>query len=233
MSFGIRNASNDNFNNLYYYITSTMFTIGDYKYSATTTDANGWLFCNGRSLLISDYPELYDVIGDAFGAGEGEFNLPDYRGSVLGAVGQSDASDATNHPLGQFTGTEKHTLTIPEMPTHNHTGTTNSAGNHTHGVTDPGHSHTYLGIQSQNVGGIGTDAAENSPRPTETSGTSFTEISINQAGAHTHTFTTDNTGGSLPHNNMQPTLFGGNVFILAKFYKTFNNDKLRGIVNVM
>jgi len=109
------------------------------------------------------------------------------------------------------------------MPTHNHTGTTNSAGLHTHGVTDPGHSHTYIGIQTQGT------AAENSPRPTETSGTSTTGININQAGSHTHTFTTDNTGGSLPHNNIQPTLFEGNVFILAKFYKTFNKNKFVGI----
>jgi microcystin-dependent protein len=38
-----------------------------------------------------------------------------------------------------------------------------------------------------------------------TTGTSTTGITIN------------NTGGGLPHNNMQPTLFIGNVFIYAGY----------------
>ena len=40
---------------------------------------------------------------------------------------------------------------------------------------------------------------------------------IESAGEHAHTFTTGSTGGGLAHNTMQPTLFAGNVFIMAKF----------------
>jgi len=35
------------------------------------------------------------------------------------------------------------------------------------------------------------------------------------SGSHTHTFTTASTGGGEEHNNMQPTLFIGNVFIFS------------------
>jgi len=35
------------------------------------------------------------------------------------------------------------------------------------------------------------------------------------SGSHTHTFTTSYQGSSDPHNNMQPTLFIGNVFIFS------------------
>jgi microcystin-dependent protein len=38
----------------------------------------------------------------------------------------------------------------------------------------------------------------------------------NASGTHTHTFTTNNTGGSQPHNNMSPILFGSTVLIFAK-----------------
>lgn len=52
---------------------------------------------------------------------------------------------------------------------------------------------------------------------TFTSNSNTTSVSVNNNGAHTHTFITNNTGGGGSHNNMQPTLFCGNVFILYNF----------------
>lgn len=46
-----------------------------------------WMICDGSSLLITEYPALYRVIGDLYGSsGEGRFNLPDYRGYFLRGV---------------------------------------------------------------------------------------------------------------------------------------------------
>jgi microcystin-dependent protein len=45
----------------------------------------------------------------------------------------------------------------------------------------------------------------------QTTGSSTTGITINSAGAHQHTIKTQ--GGNQPHNNMQPTIFVGNMFI--------------------
>ena len=170
--------------------------VGDYKYSSANSDVNNWLLCDGRSLPANRYQSLYDVIGTSFGSDEiGYFSLPDYRGRVPGVIGSG--VDLTPRGLGDSIGEETHILTIPEMPTHQHTGTTDSDGTHTHGITDPGHTHTYLGVQSQSsLAGLDNCADNN--------------------GAHTHTFTTQNTGGSNAHNNMQPTLFGCNVFIFSK-----------------
>jgi microcystin-dependent protein len=41
------------------------------------------------------------------------FNVPDYQGKVL-------ANASTSHGIGKFTGAETHTLTINQMPSHNH-----------------------------------------------------------------------------------------------------------------
>jgi microcystin-dependent protein len=161
------------------------------KFSVQMSNHNNWVLCNGDSYPTTTYPKLFALIGYQFGGAGASFNVPDARGRIPGAIGQG--SGLTLRTLGQAVGAETHTLTVAEMPSHNH------------GVTDPGHTHTYLGVQSQGVAAGLDNAAENSPRPTETSGTSTTGITIN------------NTGDGGAHNNMQPTLFIGNVFIFAGF----------------
>ena len=63
-------------------------------YGGTTLPA-GWLLCNGAELLISAYPELYDVIGDAFGTASDtdHFVLPDLRGEFLRGAGTNSHAD--------------------------------------------------------------------------------------------------------------------------------------------
>ena len=44
----------------------------------------GWLMCNGQSLKINDYPQLYNAIGISFGGdGKDVFNVPDLRSKFV------------------------------------------------------------------------------------------------------------------------------------------------------
>jgi len=161
---------------------------GDIKMSYVGDDHLGWIKCDGRSLSTAQYALLYNVIGYQFGGSGANFNLPNPAGGVLGVVGQrSGAVNTSLHGPGSQVGEETHTLTIPEMPSHTHTGTTDAAG--------------YA-------------AASTTVIATTVSVNTVTDVADN-LGTHTHTFTTASTGGSLPHNNMQPTLFIGNVFIYS------------------
>jgi microcystin-dependent protein len=196
------------------------FHVGEYKWTSRVDDFNGWLKCDGRSLSREEYPDLFAVVGTTFGANDSStFKLPDLRGRVMGCIGQGGG--LTNRVLGTVVGTETHLLTTNEIPSHSHTGTTDSSGAHTHTITDPGHTHTQTTINDDfnssgtNPPGFTQDSAGS--RTWNNINSATTGISINSAGDHTHTFITNTTGGGLAHNNMQPTAFVGNVFIYAKF----------------
>lgn len=84
---------------------------------AGSTAPAGWLICDGRSVSSAAYPELYAVIGTTYGGYGTNFQLPDLRGRF--PAGKDTGTFAT---LGGKGGEEKHTLTIAEMPAHQHAG---------------------------------------------------------------------------------------------------------------
>jgi len=215
MSFKVANSTQNALSNKLNYETipklqsHLALQVGDYKISARDDDINGWLVCNGRSLLRTEYPELFAVIGTDFGSSSGTtFRLPDYTSRVIGMYGETEGtSTLTVRDRGDVVGNETIQLTVPQLPAHSHTGTTNSDGAHTHGVDN-------IPYGTQNIaaaGGGGTSACDETTH----------SISTNSAGAHTHTFTTQNTGENAAINVMQPTLFGASVLIFAKFLTRF------------
>lgn len=83
------------------------------------TIPENWLLCNGQAVSRTDYQQLFNTIGTTFGQGDGftTFNLPNLQGKVV--VGKND-NDTDFDTLGETGGEKKHTLTIAEMPNHNH-----------------------------------------------------------------------------------------------------------------
>jgi len=85
----------------------------------------GWLLCDGTTLTLGGadeiYEDLFNVIGTTYGGtGSSDFKVPNMQGRIPIGVGTGDASDATAHTLGEKEGTETHTLTEAEMPSHRH-----------------------------------------------------------------------------------------------------------------
>lgn len=65
----------------------------------------GWLLCDGRAVSRSEYKNLYDAIGIAWGKGNGSstFNLPDLRGMFLRGVSGSSDNDPDKGSRGMLT----------------------------------------------------------------------------------------------------------------------------------
>lgn len=57
------------------YIGTMLLWGGD----AINTNIDGYLLCNGQSVNIVDYPELYNVIGTTYGGSGTVFNVPNLK----------------------------------------------------------------------------------------------------------------------------------------------------------
>src|SRR5262249_57259294 len=75
---------------------------------------SGWLFCEGQLLPISENLTLFQLIGTTYGGdGESTFALPDLRGRI-------PLHSGNGFTLGETGGVEAVTLTVSQIPAHNH-----------------------------------------------------------------------------------------------------------------
>lgn len=150
---------------------------GEIKTMAGHIDrVNGWLPCDGRAISRSTFVNLFTEIGTLYGIGDGSttFNVPDLRDRVLVSKGTSFAT------VGAVGGEINHTITVGELPSHNHT------------VTDPGHTH------SVNAAGYGSGVSNFAPAA------GIAVNTIPNTGSATTGITLAAAGGGGAMNNMQP-----------------------------
>lgn len=167
---------------------------------AGTVPPSGWLLCNGDEVDRFTFPDLFSVVGETYGAGDGvtTFNLPDTTGRVL--AGKEDSAtrltvgvSGIDSTLLGFAGGDENT----EQHTHAAGGmTTDAAGVHSHSgsvnlLYGPG------GLPSPDVG------LETGPIPSAGN----PPLTINSAGSHSHTLSgTLADFGTGASGNVQPTL---------------------------
>jgi microcystin-dependent protein len=154
------------------------------------------LSCDGYSLQINDYEELYKIIGTKFnqsGDATGTFRVPDYN--------------VTKRFLqpGEGAGT----LIAAGLPQHTHSGTTSTNGAHTHTAQSAGnHNHRPIVHELAWFNGLGGGGGGSGWYRAGDQGWTSTN------GAHTHTTTSngDHTH-TMTTGNASNTTYGGSTTV--------------------
>jgi microcystin-dependent protein len=155
---------------------------------------SGWFVCDGSAVSRTTYSALFSAIGTYWGGGNGvsTFNVPNLVNRTL--VGYGTGAFWGFATAG---GETSHTLSLEEMPLHNHNI---SDPGHSHGIPQVAHHHSYVNP----TGGFGSQAGSSQYSPAGTVNTSDTvgvPPNTNVSGIGVSMGTAGNNWG---HNNMQP-----------------------------
>lgn len=93
--------------------------IGEIAIYAFGFPPQGWVPCAGQVLNIIQFRTLFQLFGTTYGGdGVTTFGLPNLQGRASISAGQGPG--LSPYTRGQSGGETAHTLTIPEMASHNH-----------------------------------------------------------------------------------------------------------------
>lgn len=157
---------------------------------------DGFLLCDGAEYLREEYPELFIAIGTTYGSGDGSttFNVPNLATRV--PVGKG-----TGYALGATGGEATHTLTVNEMPSHEH---------------------SELKINNNYI----TIWSSDNTKP----GSALDMSTLYQPnGANNNTFGTGSAGGGVAHNNMQPYTVVNYIIATGKNTSISVQDVINGV----
>ena len=204
-------------------------------YGGTTNPPGGkWAICNGAEVETAAFPELFNVLGYAYGGSGGRFKIPNLvdhfplGAGTLAARGVSGGSkDQTvpththtiNHDHAQATSSNNsisHTHSIE----HNHPPITTSADSHTHNLrgAEVNGSGGSLGLflnadyETTSYGVVGNTSADSHTHTANM--VTYTGSSGIQSANHTHTVNlpsfsgTSGTTGVTPTNANMPPYVG-------------------------
>ena len=145
----------------------------------------GYAFCNGQTMQITQNQALFALIGTTYGGnGIQTFNLPNLQSSLPVHVGQG--AGMSNYVLGQVGGAPNVTITTQTMPAHTHTlNATRSAAN------------------ANTVGNTALPGTPASP------GLFYASTGSGQPVLNTYNLAAgavSSAGGNQPHTNLMPSL---------------------------
>ncbi len=93
--------------------------LGEIRIFTGKRTPNLWAPCNGATLKINEYPQLYEILGDTYGGdNKTTFALPDLRYKFAVGTGEGDMIDKVD--LGQKFGKKTVKLTKANIPPHQH-----------------------------------------------------------------------------------------------------------------
>lgn len=151
--------------------------VGEIRMFAGNFAPNGWMFCEGQTMPISENEVLFQLIGTTYGGdGQETFNLPNLASRV--PIHMGTGPDGTTYQIGEMAGTEQETLTVNQIPVHSH----------------PLLASTAIGTSNTASGNVTSQSV------------SVKMYIAEQPTANMNPNAVSSVGGSQPHENTQPFL---------------------------
>lgn len=167
--------------------------IGEIRMFGGNFAPNGWAFCNGQLLAISQNDALFALIGTTYGGdGQTTFALPDLRSRVPIHQGSHQGNTFVQ---GQVSGTESVTLATTQLPSHQHSLL---ASANVGGAVSPNNT-VFAQVPA---GGVQVYTQDNTVLATATP--------------------VSTVGGSQPHENRQPLLAINFIIALFGIFPSLN-----------
>jgi microcystin-dependent protein len=93
--------------------------VGEIRMFAGNFAPVGWAFCDGQLLAVSQNDALFSLLGTIYGGdGRTTFGLPDLRGRI--PIHAGSGPGLSPRTLGAKAGAERVTVTVDQLPAHNH-----------------------------------------------------------------------------------------------------------------
>lgn len=152
--------------------------VGEIRMFAGNFAPQGWAKCEGQLLSIAQNTALFSLLGTTYGGdGQTTFGLPDLRGRV--PIGPGNGPGLQPVTLGQKSGTNTNTITVANMPQHNHT-----------------------------INAVAADGNQSTPQGNLPAGTKFLDPEYSDASSgyiQMNSNMVNDAGSGQPVNNMQPS----------------------------
>jgi len=196
------------------FIGNNAFACGDSSYMGTMCAFAGnfairsTALAEGQLLPISQNSALFSILGTTYGGdGRTTFSLPDTRGRAL--IGAGRGPGLQDYRLGQRGGAEVVTLSLLEMPSHNHTAATTLINDVTvEGVADLNSVNGRSSSNSPAGKALGQSPNRQNIYSSEAPTVAMhpDSVTLNLTGEVTSTATTvvNNNGSSQSHENRMP-----------------------------
>src|ERR1700691_170359 len=99
--------------------------LGEIRIFGFTFNPQGWALCNGQLLSITQNSALFSLLGTYYGGdGRTTFALPNLQGRV--PIHQGNGGGLSPYVIRQPGVVETATLTVGNLPAHNHLATCNN-----------------------------------------------------------------------------------------------------------
>ncbi len=167
--------------------------LAEIKIFAGNFAPRGYAFCDGQLLPISQNTALFSLIGTIYG-GDGRTTtaLPNLEGRV--PIGEGTGPGLTTRRLGERAGAEVETLSVAQMPIHNHDLFGSNDATDEEGEQNVANNLTGETDASTRIYSSGANAVNMAPNALT------------------------NMGGNGPHNNLQPYLVMNYIIALEGTY---------------